>query len=48
MNEAPSARDETLRPPSERGADVLSLREITVERGRRAVVRDVSIEIPSA
>ena len=26
---------------------MLSLRDITVERGRRAVVRDVSIEIPA-
>jgi branched-chain amino acid transport system ATP-binding protein len=42
-----SSRGETLPPPAGRDADVLSLRGITVERGRRAVVRDVSIEIPA-
>jgi branched-chain amino acid transport system ATP-binding protein len=47
VNEAPSARSETLRPPPGRDGDVLSLRGITVERGRRAVVRDVSLEIPA-
>jgi branched-chain amino acid transport system ATP-binding protein len=36
------------RRPAERADDVLRLRDVTVERGGRAVVRDVSIEIPAA
>jgi branched-chain amino acid transport system ATP-binding protein len=38
-----NAPSETLPPPKES----LTLRGITVERGRRAVVRDVTIEIPA-
>ena len=42
-----SAKTETVPPPREGGGDSLALRGITVERGRRAVVRDVTIEIPA-
>jgi branched-chain amino acid transport system ATP-binding protein len=47
VSEAPRAPGETLQTPPERGSGVLGLHGITVERGRRTVVRDVSIEIPA-
>jgi branched-chain amino acid transport system ATP-binding protein len=47
VSETPRAPSETLPPPREREGDSLALRGITVERGRRAVVRDVTIEIPA-
>jgi len=46
IRQSPRAADPA--PPSgERGDGLLALEGITVERGRRAVVRDVSIEIPA-
>ena len=42
-----NAPSETLPPPKEQERDSLALRGLTVERGRRAVVRDVTIEIPA-
>jgi branched-chain amino acid transport system ATP-binding protein len=48
VSESPPATAPVLRPPAERADDVLRLRDVTVERGGRAVVRDVSIEIPAA
>ncbi len=47
MSEAPRAPGETLPTDRERGSGVLGLRGLTVERGGRTVVRDVSIEIPA-
>jgi branched-chain amino acid transport system ATP-binding protein len=47
VSETPQAPSETLRPPRDRGGEVLGLQGITVERGRRTVVRDVSIKIPA-
>jgi branched-chain amino acid transport system ATP-binding protein len=47
VSEAPRAADEARRAPGEPVKDVLDLRGLTVERGGRAVVRDVSIEIPA-
>ena len=47
MSEAPRVPSETLPAPREAGNDVLGLRDLTVERGRRTVVRGVSIEIPA-
>jgi branched-chain amino acid transport system ATP-binding protein len=47
VSEASRAGSET-RPAKERGGGVLELNGLTVERGGRAVVRDVSIEIPAA
>lgn len=48
MSESPPATAQAVRPPGERADDVLRLSDVTVERGGRAVVRDVSIEIPAA
>jgi branched-chain amino acid transport system ATP-binding protein len=54
MSEAPPVKgqgrragSETLQPPGDRGGGVLALNRLTVERGGRAVVRDVTIEIPA-
>jgi branched-chain amino acid transport system ATP-binding protein len=47
VSEASRAGSET-RPAKERGGGVLELNGLTVERGGRGVVRDVSIEIPAA
>ncbi|HUY49323.1 MAG TPA: ABC transporter ATP-binding protein [Streptosporangiaceae bacterium] len=47
MSETPGAPGETLETPQERAEAVLGLHGLTVERGGRAVVRDVSIEIPA-
>jgi branched-chain amino acid transport system ATP-binding protein len=47
VSEAPRVPSETLPAPREPGNDMLGLRGLTVERGRRTVVRDVSIEIPA-
>jgi branched-chain amino acid transport system ATP-binding protein len=47
VSEAPLSPVETLRRP-EPPAGVLELRGLSVERGRRTVVRDVSIDIPAA
>jgi branched-chain amino acid transport system ATP-binding protein len=47
MSQTPRAPSETLPPPSKREGEVLALRGVTVDRGRRTVVRDVTIEIPA-
>jgi branched-chain amino acid transport system ATP-binding protein len=47
VSETPRVPSETLPPPEQRQGDTLDLRDITVDRGRRAVVRDVTIEIPA-
>jgi branched-chain amino acid transport system ATP-binding protein len=46
VSETPRAPSETL-PPAQRQGDTLALRGITVDRGRRTVVNDVTIEIPA-
>jgi branched-chain amino acid transport system ATP-binding protein len=46
MSGAPAAGEQTQAPGADRDG-VLGLRGITVERGGRAVVRDVSIEVPA-
>ena len=47
MSQTPRAPSETLPPPGKREGEVLALRGVTVDRGRRTVVRDVTIEIPA-
>ncbi len=47
MSESPPVPAETIGPPAARAAEILKLRDITVERGGRAVVRDVTIDIPA-
>jgi branched-chain amino acid transport system ATP-binding protein len=47
MSEPPRATSEGPQIPGERAAGLLGLHGLTVERGGRAVVRDVSIEIPA-
>src|SRR6266436_4075567 len=47
MSEPPRAASEGPQIPGERAAGLLGLHGLTVERGGRAVVRDVSIEIPA-
>jgi branched-chain amino acid transport system ATP-binding protein len=47
MNGAPPAGTEQVKASMHNGDGVLDLRGITVERGGRAVVRDVSIEVPA-
>jgi branched-chain amino acid transport system ATP-binding protein len=48
VSESPPVMTEPAKLPGERADDVLRLRNVTVERGGRPVVRDVSIEIPAA
>jgi branched-chain amino acid transport system ATP-binding protein len=48
VSESPPAAAQAPRPPGERADDVLRLSDLTVERGGRPVVRDISIEIPAA
>jgi len=47
LSEVPRAASETPQNPDARGSGVLGLRGLTVDRGGRTVVRDVSIEIPA-
>jgi branched-chain amino acid transport system ATP-binding protein len=47
MNGAPPAGTEQVKASMHNGDGVLDLRGLTVERGGRAVVRDVSIEVPA-
>jgi branched-chain amino acid transport system ATP-binding protein len=47
VSEAPQAPGEPLPAPAARARSVLELSNLTVSRGGRAVVRDVSIEIPA-
>jgi len=47
VSETPRTASETLQPAKEWGGGVLELNGLTVERGGRPVVRDVSIEIPA-
>jgi branched-chain amino acid transport system ATP-binding protein len=46
MSEVPQATAKEPQASAEPGPGVLALRDVTVERGGRAVVREVSIEIP--
>jgi branched-chain amino acid transport system ATP-binding protein len=46
MSEVPQATAEEPQAPAKPEPGVLGLRDVTVERGGRAVVREVSIEIP--
>jgi branched-chain amino acid transport system ATP-binding protein len=48
VSQAPRTPGETLQATRDPAAGVLSLRDLSVERGRRTVVRDVSIDIPAA
>jgi branched-chain amino acid transport system ATP-binding protein len=48
VTEVPQAPSETLPAPGEHPDRVLSLHHLTVERGGRPVVKDVSISIPAA
>jgi branched-chain amino acid transport system ATP-binding protein len=48
VSEAPRVVSKTLQAPGDHGGSVLRLHGLSVERGGRTVVRDVSIEIPAA